>query len=86
MNQPSSSPRSDPNAPKPEYTPPPGDVPKRFPEKQPLSDDGVEAAKSKSASEITPPDHAGEDRQVESGIDRDDPEQARAADGDEAMK
>ena len=43
QNHCSSSPRSD--EPKPEVTPPPGDVPKKFPESTPLGkDEGMEAA------------------------------------------
>jgi hypothetical protein len=77
-------PRSD--RPTPEITPPPGDLPKKFPEKVPLSDDGLEAAKRESASTMKEPDHAGEDRSVESGIPADDPEQPESAAGDEPME
>lgn len=91
MNMPSSPSPSNPNSPKPEYTPPPGDVPKRFPEKQPLSDDSVEASKkaattSDEATDEGVAEHSGEDREVESGIDQDDPEHPLHAEGDEAMK
>lgn len=81
------SPSPSPNTPKPEYTPPPGDVPKRFPEKQPLSDDRVEADKRAATNgDEGLADHAGEDRGVESGINQADPEHPLHAEGDEAMK
>ena len=79
------SPRSD--RPTPEIPPPPGDLPKKFPETTPLSDDGLEAAKKESASTMKePPEHAGEDRSVESGLRDDDPEQPESAAGDEPME
>ena len=86
--QSSPSPSTPPNSPTPEYSPPPGDVPKKFPEKQPLSDDSVEGAKKTAASSESEgtAEHAGEDREVESGLDRDDPEHPLHAEGDEAMK
>jgi hypothetical protein len=87
MNKPSPSP-SAPNGPKPEYTPPPGDLPKKFPEKQPLSDNGIDADKKAAASRDRDAavEHSGEDREVESGIDHEDPEHPLHAEGDEAMK
>lgn len=78
-------PRSD--RPTPEITPPPGTLPKKFPEVTPLNDDGVEAAKRESASTMKEPaEHAGEDRTVESGIPAGDPEQPESAAGDEPME
>jgi len=77
-------PRND--RPQPEIPPPPGDLPRKFPETTPLSDDGLEAAKHESASRMKPPDHAGEDRSIESGIPRGDPEQPESPAGDEPME
>lgn len=74
------------NQPTPEITPPPGDLPKKFPEATPLSDDGLEAAKKESASTMKEPEHAGEDRSVESGVRADDPEHPEAPAGDEPME
>jgi hypothetical protein len=76
--------------PTPEISPPPGDLPKKFPETTPLSDDGLEAAKRESASTMkeapAQEEHAGEDRSIESGIPKDDPEQPESAAGDEPME
>ena len=47
-----SSPGPRENPPTPEVPPPPGDLPKHFPEKTPLSDDGLEAGKREAASPI----------------------------------
>jgi hypothetical protein len=71
-------PKSKSNPPRPEIEPPAGDLPKRFPEQQPLSDDGLEAAKRNASNTIpearqTP----GEDPLVESGLPDDDPERPR---------
>ncbi len=67
--------------PRPEIEPPPGDLPKRFPEQQPLSDDGLEAAK-RNDSNVIPAAHEtpGEDPLVESGLPEDDPEHPRRTD------
>jgi len=59
----------------PEVPQPPGDLPKNFPEKTPLSDDGVEAAKKEAASPMKP--GPGEDPLIESGLPEDDPERPR---------
>jgi hypothetical protein len=78
-------PRNDKPAPTPEVPVPPGDLPKKFPESQPLSDDGLEAAKKESASTMKTPEHAGEDRAVESGETEDDPEHPNHQDGEEPL-
>lgn len=51
---------------------PPARLPRRFPERAPLSDDGIEAAKKEAASTMKPV--SGEDPLVESGLPEDDPE------------
>lgn len=80
-------PRNDKPASTPEIQPPVGDVPKKFPEPQPLSDDGLEAAKKGSTDTMSPPaEHSGEDDTVEAGIDQNDPEQSHSAAGDEPME
>jgi hypothetical protein len=58
-----------------ESTLPPGELPKHFPEKTPLSDDGIEAAKKEAASPMKP--GPGEDPLVESGLPDNDPERPR---------
>jgi hypothetical protein len=87
MNPPNSTsfPRSD--EPKPELTPPPGDVPKRFPEKTPLSDDGVEAAKKESTESMrSASSGSGEDPFVESGLPENDPERPRETPEEQSME
>jgi len=51
---------------------PPGPPPKSFPPPQPLSDDGLEAAKKESSN--PPREGSGEDPAVESGVAENDPE------------
>lgn len=53
----------------------PGELPKHFPERTPLSDDGVEAAKKEAASPMK--SAAGEDPLIESGLPENDPERPR---------
>lgn len=74
-------------SPRPEIEPPPGDLPKRFPEQQPLSDDGLEAGKRNAANAI-PAAHAnpGEDPLVESGLPEDDPERPRQTDEEKSNR
>ncbi|HEX2860791.1 MAG TPA: hypothetical protein VHN79_04095 [Lacunisphaera sp.] len=62
--------------PHPEIPAPPGDLPKNFPEKTPLSDDGVETAKREASSSMMK-EGAGEDPLVESGLPDNDPERPR---------
>jgi hypothetical protein len=79
------SPRSD--EPKPEVQPPPGDVPKKFPESTPLSDDGLEAAKSESTGPgKSGSSGSGEDPFVESGLPENDPERPRETPEEQSME
>ena len=59
----------------PDRPAPPVRLPKKFPERTPLSDDGLEAAKKEAASTMKPV--SGEDPLVESGLPEDDPERPR---------
>jgi hypothetical protein len=72
------------NDPQPEITPPPGDLPKKFPESTPLSDDGVEVAKQEGSSPHR--NGSGEDPFVESGIPENDPEQPRETPEEQSME
>jgi hypothetical protein len=54
----------------------PVDLPKKFPEQTPLTDDGIEAAKKEAASPMKS-GSGEEDQQLESGIPQNDPERPR---------
>jgi hypothetical protein len=87
-NQPEPRPRQKSN---PEIEPPPGSPPKRFPaEPKPMAGDDKQAASEKDASKLDDPETShrlgsGEDPSVESGTDKNDPEQ-EAAGGDDVEK
>jgi hypothetical protein len=66
-----------------DMAPPPADLPKNFPEKTPLSDDGIEAAKKEAASSMK--SGPGEDPLIESGTPKNDPEVPRDPTGRQAM-
>jgi hypothetical protein len=73
--------------PVPEISPPPGDLPKKFPEATPLSDDGLEAAKKESASTMKAGSSGGgENPFVESGLPDHDPERPRETPEEQSMK
>lgn len=59
----------------PDISTPPGNGPTHFPERQPMSDDGLEGAK-KDAS-VSMKSGGGEDPFVESGVPENDPERPR---------
>jgi hypothetical protein len=79
-----SRPNRDPRDPQPEITPPPGDVPKKFPEPTPLSDDGLEAAKQDTSGPGRT--GSGEDPFVESGLPENDPERPRETPEEQSME
>lgn len=68
----------------PDKPPPPVKLPTKFPERAPLSDDGLEAAKKEAASTMMPA--SGEDPFVESGQPEDDPEQPRETPEDQSNR